>query len=147
MPGEKELLAEVCAGLQPPLLRQLVHMVFAWMRQADVIGSLLRIEDDLAEALAQARRQLARGQKYVQEAAPLPGVRHPEAMRFLLAGIEDDDQTFWAEAENQVLHALQAYAERAENGRGASPGASSPTTPPAGLVSSTCVGSGMTWSS
>lgn len=118
MPGEADLLAEFVADLQPPLLGELVKRVFDGMRKADEIGSLLKPEEDLAEALEEARGQSRRGQRYVVAGPPLLDATKPQALPYPLAGIEEHDETFWADAESRVLEALKAYAERAENGRG-----------------------------
>jgi hypothetical protein len=55
MPGESTLLDEFVTGLHPPVLGQLVRMVFDKMQLAGEAGSLLKIEADLAGAVAEAK--------------------------------------------------------------------------------------------
>ena len=61
MPGEKELLKEFTAELQPKLLGHLVEVVFDKMKLAGEAGSLLKIEEELREAIAAVKRQWADG--------------------------------------------------------------------------------------
>jgi len=118
MPGEKELLDEFVADLRPRVLGQLVRQVFDKMELAGEAGSLLKIEEELRDAIAEAKRQWLAGSK-PEQLELLPGARRPEleqATLFDLSGITDEE--FWAEAEARVIEALEAYAERAANGRG-----------------------------
>lgn len=90
MPGDKALLEEFLAGLQPPELRELVRFVFARMELAGETGSLLKIEEDLRGKIEELR----------DKAGPL---------------FAQGD--FWQNTEKHVLAALREYAERAANGR------------------------------
>jgi hypothetical protein len=56
MPGEKELLDEFVAELQPRFLGQMVEAVFQKMQLAGEAGSLLKIEEEIADAIAAAYR-------------------------------------------------------------------------------------------
>ncbi|CAG0947532.1 hypothetical protein ANRL1_04235 [Anaerolineae bacterium] len=89
MPGEKDLLEEFVAELEPKELGQLVRFVFERMKLAGEAGSLLKIEEDLRDEIERVRKKLgplfARGD-------------------------------FWDNAEARVLEALRAYAEQAANG-------------------------------
>lgn len=105
MPGEKEMLREFVADLHPNVLGQLVEVVFDKMRLAGEAGSLLRIEDELREAIAEARRQWAEGPKEEQLMLFEPTDRQPrQGMLFDLSGITD--VRFWDEAEARVLESL-----------------------------------------
>src|SRR5262249_43315261 len=57
MPGEKELLKEFIASLQPKILGQLVQVVFDRMNLAGETGSLLKIEDEIRDAISEAKKQ------------------------------------------------------------------------------------------
>jgi hypothetical protein len=57
MPGEPDLLDDFCSTVEPKLLGQLVREVFNRMKIAGDAGALLRIETDIAEIVAEARRQ------------------------------------------------------------------------------------------
>jgi hypothetical protein len=116
MPGEAELLAEFTAGLQPPVLGQLVERVFERMRLAGEAGTLLRIEADLREQVAAAKRQWERP---TYEQGRLFGDAPPHAEQHGLFDVRAiSDEQFWLEAEALVLAALRHYAEQAEDGRG-----------------------------
>jgi hypothetical protein len=115
MPGEQQMLDEFLAELRPALLGQLVRAVFEKMKLAGEAGSLLKIEEELRDAISSARKQWGRGSP-AEQIELLPGVRRPKAEQaplFDLAGITDEE--FWAEAEARVLEALKDYAERAAN--------------------------------
>ena len=56
MPGERKMLDEFAATLNPPLLGQLVKRVFSKMQLAGEAGSLLKIEEALQEDIAEAKR-------------------------------------------------------------------------------------------
>ncbi len=57
MPGEKELLNEFLAELQPTVLGQLVQVVFEKMKLAGEAGSLLKIEEEIRDVVAEAKQQ------------------------------------------------------------------------------------------
>jgi hypothetical protein len=57
MPGETQMLEEFAATLQPPVLGQLVKVVFDKMKLAGEAGSLLKIEEELAGAVAEAKQK------------------------------------------------------------------------------------------
>jgi predicted RNA methylase len=117
MPGEKELLDEFVADLRPRVLGQLVRRVFERMALAGEAGSLLKIEEEIRDAVAEAKRQWLAASK-PEQLELLPGARRPkieQGVLFDLSGITDEE--FWAEAEARVIEALEAYAEKAANGR------------------------------
>jgi hypothetical protein len=91
MPGEPELRREFIATL-PPKLGQLLQQVCDRMELAGEAGSLLRIEDEIRDA--------------VRESYGEHGVLFRES-----------DEERWQQAEEELLRALRAYAERAVNGR------------------------------
>jgi hypothetical protein len=88
MPGEKNLLDEFTARLDPAALRDLVGAICEEMRLADETGSLLKIESHIASALQEAARR----------AGPL-----------FVRGAAD----FWSQAETRLLEALEGYASEA----------------------------------
>ena len=57
MPGEKEMLKEFVAELQPRVLGHLVEVVFDKMTLAAEAGSLLKIEEELRSEIASVRKQ------------------------------------------------------------------------------------------
>jgi hypothetical protein len=118
MPGEQELLDEFAAELQPKVLGQLVRVVFDKMKLAGEAGSLLKIEEELRDAIAAARKQWITGPKLEQMSLfPKQKQPKPEQMTmFDVSGITDEQ--FWIEAEARVIEALRDYAKRAANGKG-----------------------------
>jgi hypothetical protein len=57
MPGERNMLGEFSDTLRPPVLGQLVKVVFEKMKLAGEAGSLLRIDEDLRDSVVEAKRQ------------------------------------------------------------------------------------------
>jgi Eco57I restriction-modification methylase len=116
MPGEQGLLEEFVTGLQPTVLGQLVRAVFARMRLAGEAGSLLKIAEDIADTVAEAKQQWLSRPK-AEQLVLWPEERRPQAAQlglFDVSGITDED--FWYEAEARVLDTLHAYARHAANG-------------------------------
>jgi hypothetical protein len=118
MPGEDDLLADFCAQLRPRLLGQLVETVFERMKLAGEAGSLLKVEEDLRDAIQAAKREWLERPKQEQFALfAEPARRKAEQLPlFDLSGISDEQ--FWHDAEARVLDEVRRYAEHASNGRG-----------------------------
>ncbi|MCS7166355.1 MAG: BREX-1 system adenine-specific DNA-methyltransferase PglX [Gemmatales bacterium] len=115
MPGERQLLREFVASLEPQLLGQLVEVVFDKMQLAGEAGPLLLIEDDLRDAVQEAHRQfLAGGGAWQRTMFDAPDSEPPR----LFAVSALSDAQFFEQAEQRVVAALRAHAQRADNGRG-----------------------------
>ncbi len=140
MPGEKDMLEEFLRELREDRLEGLMERVFdvseggrlratrpmadslcelvetVWdkMELAGEAGSLLKIEEELDEAIAESRREWE--QKLPLFRVTEMNIKGEEKERYprTLPGEEDD---FWSKAETLVLTALEQYAERARNGR------------------------------
>ena len=115
MPGEGQMLKEFVGQLEPKLLGQLVDVVFEKMKLAGEAGSLLKIEEEIRDAVAEARKQWRVGSIVTQ--MKMFGEQEPvqEQQRFDLSGITDAQ--FFEQAESKVVDALRNYAERAQNGQ------------------------------
>lgn len=117
MPGEADMLREFTESLRPTVLGQMVEVVFDKMKLAGQAGSLLKIEEEIKDAVAEARKQWLEGPKPEQKLL-FPGMADPQPtqqeLRFDFKGITDE--RFWQQAEERILEALKEYAERAENG-------------------------------
>jgi hypothetical protein len=117
MPGEEDVCSEFTIGLKPRVLGQLVDVVFEKMKLAGEAGSLLKIEEEIKDAVAEARRQWLEAPEPEQQLL-FPGVRtlrpQQQAFRFDVSGVTDE--SFWQQAEGRILSALKEYAEMAENG-------------------------------
>lgn len=121
MPGDAELRQEFLAGLQPRLLGQLVEVVFDKMRLAGEAGSLLKIEEEITAAVAEASEQWHRLQGLAAKKGQplaLPGFLTPKPEQGQLFQVgEITEEAFWKEAEGLILKALRNYAEQVDNGR------------------------------
>jgi hypothetical protein len=120
MPGETSLLAEFLTKHfsktpEDRLIGQLVRRVFEEMKLAGEAGSLLKIEEEIAAAIAEAKEQWQAQPKVKQETL-FAEMAKPEqaALKFDIAGITDEG--FWHEAEERIYAALREYAEAAEDG-------------------------------
>ena len=122
MPGEKELLREFVEEQFPPTEQPafafLLEKVFDCMALAGEAGSLLRIEEEIRTAIAEAKCLWRQGPHYEQ-----PGLftefTRPEdqgSLHLDLSGITD--QMFWEQVEQRIYEALAAYSHRVQNGRG-----------------------------
>ena len=109
---------EFTDGLKPRVLGQIVDEVFEKMTLAGEAGSLLKIEEEITEAVATARKLWKQDAK-IEQRHLFPGINDSrpkqQELRFDVRGITDD--RFWEQAEDRILDALKDYAERAENGR------------------------------
>ena len=128
MPGERDMLAEFTRALQPSVLTQLVSVVFDNMALAGEAGSLLKIEEEIQGAIAQARAQW---QREFDRATDRRGnellLTHSEMDRLssradaplgLFDVSQITDGEFWDRAAGQVTEALESYATEASNGAG-----------------------------
>ena len=116
MPGETDMLKEFVSGLRPKVLGQLVEVVFDRMKLAGEAGSLLKIEEEIANAVSEAKKQwLVRPKE--EQLALWPEEKRLKAEQlglFDLSGITDEE--FWHEAEGRVFDALHEYTRHATNG-------------------------------
>jgi hypothetical protein len=86
------------------------------MELAGEAGSLLKIEEEIDDALAAAKKQWLAGPK-PEQLSFLPQEKTPEQLSmFDLTGISDEQ--FWEEAEGRLLAALRDYAEHASGESG-----------------------------
>jgi len=109
MPGEYDLLGEFARDLKPAILETLLRAMWEHMRLAGEAGSLLKVEQELAAAVTQARETLQSLPPGIQ--LTLFGPQEPQQLR--LDPRELDDVAFWDDAENRVLETLRHYAARA----------------------------------
>jgi hypothetical protein len=119
MPGEKELLREFIEQQFPvverPAFTFLLEKVFDHMTLAGEAGSLLRIEEEIRGAIAEASA-LARRQSEPRQIPLFPGEEPPKQAKLDLRGLTDEQ--FWQAAEQRIYAALKAYAEQTESGSG-----------------------------
>ena len=109
MPGDAVLVDEFSARLEPPLLRDLFKKMVGESYLAGELGALLRVEDGIAKDIRRAREQFIRQRQF---SAFLPGLESTKNQHDLdFTGIDDD--SFFHEAETQIVKTLQLFAETA----------------------------------
>lgn len=123
MPGEKAFLEEFIAehlSVTPEhrLLGQLLRHVFDAMKLAGEAGALLKIEEEIAGAVAEAKQQSLAPRAIEQLRLFADDLVPPlqQALELEIAGITDAH--FWEQAEERIYAALHDYAEQAEQTRG-----------------------------
>jgi hypothetical protein len=126
MPGEDQMLKEFVGQLEPKLLGQVVEVVFDKMKLAGEAGSLLKIEEEIRDAVAAAKKQWVRettqatdkkGRALLFTEAEMERLagKPEQPSLFDLTDITDDQ--FFEQAEAKVGEALRSYAEKAQNGQ------------------------------
>lgn len=126
MPGEEQMLKEFVGQLEPKVLGQVVEVVFDKMKLAGEAGSLLKIEEEIRDAVAAAKKQYVRettqatdrkGQPllFTQAAMDRLAGKPEQPSLFDLSDITDDQ--FFEQAESRVIETLRSYAEKAQNGQ------------------------------
>ncbi|MFH2063614.1 MAG: BREX-1 system adenine-specific DNA-methyltransferase PglX [Pseudomonadota bacterium] len=116
MPGEKEFLKAFSENLKPRVLGQLVEIIFEKLELAGEAGSLLKIEEEIADAVEQAREEFNKELlRRKENAGFLPGMAPKVQQRELFDFSDLPDKTqFWQTAEEKILDALKNYAEQTE---------------------------------
>jgi hypothetical protein len=114
MPGEEHMLKEFVSELEPKLLGQLVEVVFDKMKLAGEAGSLLKIEEEIRDAVAEAKRQWLAGPVSIQRSLFDEDQPAARQQRFDFSGISDAQ--FFEQVEVKVVETLRNYAEKAHNG-------------------------------
>ena len=121
MPGDKGLLREFVEREFPVPERsfflRLMEGIFDQMQLAGEAGSLLRIEENIRGAIADAKNLWKEAPALQQSKlfAELEVIRQG-TLAFDLSGITDEQ--FWDTAESRIYAALRDYAEQAEAGGG-----------------------------
>lgn len=106
MPGDKALVEAFAASLTPAVLGELFRRMVDEMRHAGNLGTLLRIEGSLQNAVARAREQFVREQ--AQKQPVLPGMSQRPSQAFDLSGVSDE--RFFDTADERILTALAQLA-------------------------------------
>jgi hypothetical protein len=117
MPGERTFLDQFLAGIEPKVIGQLVQAAFEKMKLAGEAGSLLKIEEEIAGTVAEAKKQWLAGPKAEQRRL-FAEDRRPEQRELGLDFSGITDAAFWEKAEGRIYASLKDYAEQAANGHG-----------------------------
>ena len=118
MPGEKDLLQDFTKSLKPRVLGQLVEIIFEKMELAGEAGSLLKIEEEIEEAVVEAREEFNKEllRRKLAAQSLFPELEKPKQQSLFDFTDLPDKARFWQTAEIQILEALRDYAESAEAG-------------------------------
>jgi hypothetical protein len=123
MPGERQLLADFVDQQFPEaergLVQQLLEAIFDKMQLAGEAGSLLKIEEEIREAIDQARREwqkLAIQQRDLFSAAEMAELGGVGSL--LSTELQNLTRDFWITVEERIYTALRDYAKQAESGSG-----------------------------
>jgi hypothetical protein len=118
MPGESDLLEQFITDhlsqtSEQQAIASIVRRVFDAMNLAGEAGSLLKIEEEIADTIAEAKKKWIEGPTALQlPLFEIDSVRKDKAARpLLVAGI--DDSTFWDDIEERIYLALRKYADAA----------------------------------
>ncbi len=126
MPGEQQMLKEFVSQLDPKFLGQVVQVVFEKMSLAGEAGSLLKIEEEIRDAVSGARKQWAqetakaigrKGEPLLFTQAELDRIAGKPGQPSLFDLSDITNEQFFEHAETKVIDALRRYAEQAQNGR------------------------------
>ncbi len=123
MPGEEALLNEfierhLSATPELRLVAQLMRRVFKAMKLAGEAGSLLKIEEEVVGAVAEAKEQRQAEIERRGKDILFDDLYKHEQQPFDFEVAEITDETFWTRAEEDIYKALREYAEQVENGGG-----------------------------
>ncbi|WP_216905720.1 BREX-1 system adenine-specific DNA-methyltransferase PglX [Synechococcus sp. CCY 0621] len=120
MPGERELLADFVDQQFPEeergLVQQLLEAIFDKMQLAGEAGSLLKIEEEIRDAIDEARRkwqQLAIQQGDLFSPAELAALGQVGSS--LNTDLQNLTKDFWVDLERRIYKALRDYAYQAES--------------------------------
>jgi hypothetical protein len=121
MPGERELLADFVdqqfSEAERGLVQQLLEAIFDKMQLAGEAGSLLKIEEEIRDAIDQARREwrkLGVQQWDLFSSAELAELGQVGSS--LNADLQNLTKDFWVNIEDRIYAALRDYAELTESG-------------------------------
>ncbi len=126
MPGEEQMLKEFVGQLEPKVLGQVVEVVFDKMKLAGEAGSLLKIEEEIRDAVAAAKKQYVRettqatdrkGQPLLFTQAAMDRIAGKPEQPSLFDLSDITDNQFFEQAESRVIETLRTYAEKAHNGQ------------------------------
>ena len=116
MPGEKDMLDEFIRTLQPAMLGDMVRVIFEKMQLASEAGSLLKIEEEIKEAVLEAKQRWILRPKGEQLDLWPEQASAKLAQPSLFEGITNKE--FWNGVETRVIETLYQYAHSISSGRG-----------------------------
>ncbi|MGQ9910594.1 MAG: Eco57I restriction-modification methylase domain-containing protein [Candidatus Flexifilum sp.] len=108
MPGESDLLGAFARDLKPAALGTMLFELWAEMKLAGEVGSLLQIETAIRTTIDETRRALEALPESVQ--LTLFGPDRPQQLALPFKRADLDDTAFWANAEARVVAALREFS-------------------------------------
>jgi hypothetical protein len=126
MPGEEKMLKEFVSQLEPKVLGQVVEVVFDKMKLAGEAGSLLKIEEEIRDAVAAAKKQYLRestqatdkkGRALLFSEAEMDRISEKPTQLSLFDVSDITDDQFFEQAEARVISTLRSFAENAQQGQ------------------------------
>nr|WP_263326061.1 BREX-1 system adenine-specific DNA-methyltransferase PglX [Neobacillus sp. Marseille-Q6967] len=119
MPGEKDMLNEFLSTLKPRVMAQVVENIFEQMELAGEAGVLLKIDEEIQDAIDEAReefnKELLRRRSNEQLELFVEEVKPKQISLFDFTDLPDKTQ-FWENAEQKILESLKKYAESLDSG-------------------------------
>jgi hypothetical protein len=117
MPGNQAMLEEFLRQVDEPL-RPLIRIIWDSMKLAGETGMLLKIEEELKNAIAETKEEWTKYKNVQGVQGELFGKNQPgiQLQMNQLAMYKRLKEDFFEQAEDMVLKALQEYAETATNG-------------------------------
>ena len=117
MPGEKDLLQEFSKNLnpRPRVLGQLLEIIFDKMKLASEAGSLLKIEEEIEDAVDEAREEFNKEllRRKLAAGSLFPDLEKSEQISLFDFNDLPNNTQFWKKAKREILDALRKYAEQA----------------------------------
>src|SRR5215212_9398616 len=111
MPGERVMMEDFLADVDPRL-RLLVRTIWEKMKLADEAGSLLKIEEEISDAIARARHESMAD----LQIDPSNETSTGSARQGVLELGTPEERAFWDDAEEYLLNTLEECAKQADNG-------------------------------
>ncbi|MGI8544548.1 MAG: BREX-1 system adenine-specific DNA-methyltransferase PglX [Aridibacter sp.] len=122
MPGEADLLEEFISKHfsetpEKRLLGEFVRRIFDSMQLAGEAGSLLKIEEEVADLIKESQEQWRKLQDN-KKGFLFEGARTNVQQGFDFEVGDITDENFWDRVEDEIYKALRRYAETGEDGTG-----------------------------
>jgi len=113
MPGEAQMVDDFAQTLFPPVVGDLFRQIVSEMALAGDVGSLLKIDESIANVVKKAREQYRQWQQEISKGY-LPGFE-PSVKQGELDFTGIDNEGFFQEMEAQIIEELRAYSEQAHH--------------------------------
>lgn len=118
MPGNIEQLQNFCESLNQPAIAGLVEHIFEKMQLAGEAGTLLKIEEEITELVATAKKDWLKAPKLKQaelfqaDELTVPTKQDQSELGLDFSGVTDE--AFWDKAEERIYRALDDYSKSAD---------------------------------